>query len=243
MLIKMKKLCLAGVVFLISLMAVSAGEFPDDDSDGWCETPFCDKLDLCPKIACEQLGIPVERCTDPNNEDSDGDGIGDPCDTPGRRPGGGSGGGGGGSPGCKSKTEFNAQFHQNVGWSCITEADCEATARKLNLNENEYMCTITESKQQGAFVVNTCECSKVAGYSAPPTYFGMPGQAEVSQPSQAEQQRPVQVAPRTQEALQPPVQRTFEPPVNQQESPVAGIVLLVLVALAIGLLYTWYRRR
>ena len=93
----MKKIYLLSIVFLVSLLAVSAGEFPDVDHDGFCEQPFCNKLDLCPKVACETLGIPVERCQTSDNRDSDGDGIGDACDTVERRPPRGSSGGSGGA--------------------------------------------------------------------------------------------------------------------------------------------------
>jgi len=73
-------------------------------------------------VACEQIGIPVEKCADPNNKDSDGDGVGDvcdqcpndrlrfelPCTPPPRGTGGGGGGGTEGGPCCGSCKQNSA---------------------------------------------------------------------------------------------------------------------------------------
>ncbi len=246
----MKKLYLAGVVFLISLLAVSAGEFPDDDMDGFCETPFCDKLDNCPKVACEQLGVPVENCENPNNKDSDGDGVGDMCDrcpqdpkrvqlpcTPPPRQGGG--GGGGSSTGCRSQTDFNAQIHQPIGWSCITDSDCQTVARKQGKDPSFYFCTVTNRQQGAGAIQNTCQCSlarpagPLVGAPAPQMPVEVPqvemrGQSP-QVPPPAPQQRALQSAP-------------YVP----QPSPSGGLApIVILAALAVlgAAAYLFIRRR
>jgi len=175
----MNKFYLASIVFLASLIAVSAGEFPDEDKDGICETPFCDRLDLCPKTACELLDIPVENCQNPDNTDTDGDGAADvcdecptdptrvqePCPPPRRGPGGGSGGAGV-ETGCRSFTDFSPQFHQRVGWLCTHDKECVTLASKFGRSDPEnYACVIVGRQQGAGAVMNNCECS----YRKPPS--------------------------------------------------------------------------
>ena len=246
----MKKLYIAGIVFLISLLAVSAGEFPDDDNDGICETPFCDKLDLCPKVACEQLGIPVENCQDPNNKDSDGDGAGDVCDqcpsdpkrvqepcTPPPRQGGG--GGGAGAAGCRSKTDFNAQFHQSVDWSCITDTDCQNIARKQGKDPSRYLCTVTNRQRGAGAVQNACQCAMIrpagplVGGPAPEMPVGVAQMELRRQSPQVPPPAPQQQAPQS-------------VPYVPQPSPSGGIApIIILAALAVlgALAYLFIRRR
>jgi len=248
----MKKLYLAGIVFLISLVAVTAGNFPDTDKDGVCEQPFCNKLDTCPKTACEILGLPLENCLGSSNRDSDNDGVGDACDAcPNdrtrvkppckRKPSssGGGSGGGGTAVGCRSSTNYQANIHENVGWMCITDNDCQTTAGKLGLNPGDYACTVTA--RNGGTGLTSCACSRLKNAVPQPIFsIPKPGQAQI--PTEiVEMQLTGQAAPpRTQPrapARQAPIQPQYQAEGGGLGPVVAGVVVLaVLAALAVAFL-------
>ena len=245
----MKKLYLTGIVFLISLLAVSAGEFPDDDSDGICETPFCDKLDNCPKVACEQLELPVEGCQDPElNKDSDGDGAGDgcdecpndkarieePCTPPGRRSGGG-GGGGGGVGFCEECKDYmtNALIDQ---YEC-----CSGTPQAV-----KSLCgMLLDSINRGIPMPKQCQLTSQTETGPPTQPLTIPqpyGEAVTEQPILAERQAPVAVDNRRVDAPRAPVPEAHAQ-LEAGSNDLSWVPIVVILALILaGLVYYWRKQ-
>lgn len=115
----MKKILVLGIVLLLSIV-VQAGDFDDFDNDGVCESNKCNKLDLCPKWRCDQIGADPRICSENRNEE--------PCPVTERRRktfGSGGGGGGGDAQICGSCNNF-ATVPMKVNADC-----CGATPQQL----------------------------------------------------------------------------------------------------------------
>jgi len=247
----MKKLYVLGIVLLLAI-AVQAGPYPDDDMDGICETPFCEQIDTCPKVACEYFGIDVENCVG-QTRDQDGDGIGDSCDPCPSNPsrteepcgrggsGGGSGGGGGATGGgCRSGTNFNGALHQTNGWSCITDNDCQTTANKLGLNPADYACVITSSREVQNIVTNNCMCASVLKTEGAAGGFGAFDRIGQTTPTEASPPVPTETVARTSRVASPPARerqpiagKSFEAPASTSTGDTSGIPVGLLAGLGV----------
>ncbi len=247
-LIKMKKLYLAGVVLLISLLAVSAGEFPDDDMDGWCESPFCEKIDLCPKIACEQLGIPVENCQKTDNTDSDGDGapnvcdgcpndpasLVEPCTPPPRRSGGGGGGGGG--------VGFCEECKDYMTNSLIDQYECCSGSPQAV----KSLCgMLLDSINRGIPLPKQCNLvsQTETGPVTQPLTIPLPYTGQIEQPTLAERQAPVAVDNRRVEAPRAPIPDA-RVQLEAESDDLSWVPIVVILALIlVGLVYYWRKQK
>ncbi len=120
----------------------------------------------------------------------------------------GGGGGGGAAAGCRSHVDFNPQLHKPVGWQCVTDSDCQRTAKKLGQNPSDYLCTVTERRQGAGAIQNTCSCSKIEVSEPAP-------QAPASVPFSnlpPREERPPQSAPEQGELPAPPAPPLLEGP-------------------------------